>query len=59
LITESLALLGHAELGRLAAEAEREANRLDESGNHPAALAARSIGLTAEKVLVRKIENRA
>jgi len=54
LITDSLDLLSHADLGRLAADAERQAAELRAAGNEPAAMAADAIRLTAERALLLK-----
>lgn len=52
---ESLDVLSHAELGRIAADAERQAAELLAAGNNAAAVAAKAIGLAAERALLVKI----
>jgi hypothetical protein len=55
LLTDSLALMSNAELGRVASDAAVQAAELRAAGNGAAALAAESIGLAAEQVLMSRI----
>lgn len=55
LLSDSFDLLSHAELGHIAADAERQAAELRAAGNQAAALAAESIGLAAERALLTKV----
>ena len=53
--SDSLGMLSHAELGRIAADAECQAAELRAAGNHAAAWLADSIGHAAERALLTKV----
>jgi len=53
--SDSLGMLTHAELGRIAADAEHQAAELHAAGNHAAAWLADSIGHAAERALLVKV----